>query len=299
MTTQEHASNPVTVAPDILGHAQAVGDTWGREYPRIWDSRDLVVAQLRDFAAPISTVILPTARWRSSPWYWAAWIALIVGCAAAGIAGSSSNYSSDRGAAGIVTTLMFLLAFALWLASVFHTSAKNHQIFERRQAVEQAVAHAALDAIETRRNEARSHDPSKTARAGGFVPAGPAPLPQTYGVSHEGAERLVAEWMSYLGAKDVAVTSFAGDGGVDVASLNYIAQVKNYAGSVDVESIRALGGVAYADGRKPLFFTSGTYTAASIAFASQVGMALFRYDAVRGSLEPVGDMAAKYMTTGL
>ncbi|WP_084486098.1 restriction endonuclease [Humibacter albus] len=64
------------------------------------------------------------------------------------------------------------------------------------------------------------------------------------------------------------ITRFSGDGGVDVESTHYIAQVKNYSGTVGVTEMRELGGVASVDGRKPLFFTSGTYSAGAVEFAN-------------------------------
>ncbi|GAB2516126.1 restriction endonuclease [Paramicrobacterium agarici] len=107
----------------------------------------------------------------------------------------------------------------------------------------------------------------------------PPPAAQPYGVSHTGAERLVAAWMRHLGVLDAEVTKFSGDGGIDVLSERYIAQVKNYAGSVPVIEVRAFFGVAVADEKSPLFFTSGSVTADGQAFADRVGMALIHYDA--------------------
>lgn len=128
---------------------------------------------------------------------------------------------------------------------------------------------------------------------------GPMPAPQPFGVSHEGAEALIAAWMVYLGESDAEPTQFSGDGGIDVVSHRYIAQVKNYAGSVDVASVRELAGVSLDDGRKPLFFTSGTYTQGATDFATRVGIALFRYIAAAGTLEGANELGDNYVNLGL
>lgn len=112
----------------------------------------------------------------------------------------------------------------------------------------------------------------------------PPPDPQPYGVSHEGAEAIVAVWMQHLGAGDAKVTRYSGDGGIDVESTAYIAQVKNYMGTVGVVEVRELAGVALVDGRTPLFFTSGYFAEGASAFADRAGIALFKYDAAAGNL---------------
>lgn len=127
----------------------------------------------------------------------------------------------------------------------------------------------------------------------------PAPEPQRFGVSHEGAERLCAAWMRHLGALDAEVTRFTGDGGIDIASETFVAQVKNYTGSVAVADVRALFGVAVAEGKRPLLFTSGTVTVEGNVFAERVGMALIRYDAVAGIISGLNDLGAQYVEWGL
>ena len=134
----------------------------------------------------------------------------------------------------------------------------------------------------------------------GKTPKRPAaPAAQAYGVSHGGAEAFVADWMRHLGARDVAVTRLSQDGGIDVTSTTHIAQVKNYAGSVGVPAIREMVGVASIDGRKPLVFTSGTYTAESIRTADAAGMPLFVYDAPAGTLTAVNPSAKRLLDDGM
>lgn len=129
----------------------------------------------------------------------------------------------------------------------------------------------------------------------------PAPPPQPYGVSHAGAEALVAAWMEHLGATRVRVTQVSGDGGIDVTSRGFIVQVKNLAASsaVPVSSIRDLAGVASVDGRRAAMFTSGGYSTGGISFANSARIALFRYDAVMGTLTAVNGIASSVRRSGM
>jgi len=127
------------------------------------------------------------------------------------------------------------------------------------------------------------------------------PPPQPYGVSHAGAEALVAAWMEHLGATRVRVTQVSGDGGIDVTSRGFIVQVKNLASSsaVPVSAIRDLAGVASVDGRRAAMFTSGGYSNGGISFANSARIALFRYDAVRGTLTAANTTASTVRRTGM
>ncbi|MDW4572595.1 restriction endonuclease [Microbacterium sp. M3] len=127
------------------------------------------------------------------------------------------------------------------------------------------------------------------------------PAPQPYGVSHVGAEYLVAAWMRHLGALDAKPTKVSGDGGIDVVSARYIAQVKNLgpAAAVPIAHIRDLAGVASVDTRKAAMFTSGVYSSGGSEFADRAGIALFRYDAVRGWLGAVNEHARRARAEGM
>lgn len=117
----------------------------------------------------------------------------------------------------------------------------------------------------------------------------PAPEPQPYGVSPAGAEALVAQWMRHLGVADAEITRLTGDGGIDVDSARFVAQVKNYAGSVSVTEARELFGVAVSMNKQGLMFTSGTLTAEAAAFIERVGIPAFRYHAVDGTIEGLNE----------
>jgi len=144
----------------------------------------------------------------------------------------------------------------------------------------------------------RSKEPSPRKRVAPRVDR-LAPEAQPFGVSHEGAESLVAQWMRWLGDDSATVTRFSRDGGVDVRSDEFAAQVKNYSGAVGVAEVRELLGAAIADGRKPIFFTSGRYSTAAVQLADLVGMPLFVYDANKGGLGAANSHAEVVESEGL
>lgn len=115
-------------------------------------------------------------------------------------------------------------------------------------------------------------------------PTPPAPPQYPLGVSHRGAETLVRDWMRHLGAQDAEVTRFSADGGIDVVSARWVAQVKNYAGQVSIEAVRELAGVASVDGRPAALFTSGGFTSGAVTFADIANIALFVYSAEQATL---------------
>ena len=139
----------------------------------------------------------------------------------------------------------------------------------------------------------------KIAKLSGLFDPSLKPEKQQFGVSDEGAESLVAQWMRWLGVFDAEVTKFVGDGGIDVESSKYIAQVKNYNGLVGIAAIRELAGVAAVDGRVALFFTSGTYPKNADAWAESAGIYLFQYDAKEGKLRACNSLAREALGRGL
>ena len=191
----------------------------------------------------------------------------------------------------------FWISF-FWVIGVFFAFARsgNKIDFSKNEELFDAFFDSAANEIEIKR---KSIEGSSKKIEQKIRQRGPKPLPQPYGVSHEGAEALCAAWMRHLGEMDAEFTRVVGDGGIDVQSSRFIGQVKNYAGSVGVASIRELAGVAVVDGRKALFFTSGAYAAGAINFANQSGIALFVYDAVAGSLSSANQLAKQVITSGL
>jgi Restriction endonuclease len=104
--------------------------------------------------------------------------------------------------------------------------------------------------------------------------------------SPEDAEQVAAEWMRHVGFGDARCTGAGTDGGVDVRSRDAVAQVKAQLTPVGRPELQALYGVARSEGRQALFFSLMSYTAAALAWADEVGMALFRFDHA-GLVEPV------------
>lgn len=198
-------------------------------------------------------------------------------------------------------------------AEVREIARAKRQVAERPVEESEARQHALVEARRRRQNELREQRVAEEARlqslreqeqvrveqmererqARWLSRPAPAPDPQPFGVSHEGAEHLTAAWMRHLGVLDAAVTQFTGDGGIDVESSEFIVQFKNFTGSVPVGEVRSLFGVAAADAEKCLLFTSGTITSEGVIFADRVGMALVRYDAVAGSLAGINELGLR------
>lgn len=133
----------------------------------------------------------------------------------------------------------------------------------------------------------------------GEAPVHARPSPMPYGVSPRGAEQLCCDWMRHLGSVDAEVTSYGGDGGVDVVSREYVAQVKHYTGAVGAPEVQQLVGVAYTSKKLPLFFTSGRYTPAAIVASESVSLPLFVYSAENGTLDAANSFAEAHLLNGL
>lgn len=284
-----------TEEPELVAKARRAGRLYGDSFPSIWEPERQIASEVYAAAAAHAAAMQVPPRLVRSPWYWLGWLLFLSGLVIFLLAMRAEYYAEFINPWFINTVAWGIV---VWLAfSGYWKAAKIHDA--RRSELSRVYFEAATARIDARKHEARNYSPAESDRGGSFVPRGPAPLPQPFGVSHEGAEHLVAEWMRFLGGVEVNVTQFSGDGGIDISGLHYVAQVKNYTGAVDVAAVRELAGVAYADGRKPLFFTSGTYSSGAISFAEQVGIALFVYDAVAGTLSPVGELAKDVMTSGL
>jgi len=152
-------------------------------------------------------------------------------------------------------------------------------------------------AHQERRDAEAAESAGAIAARAELVRGRPASVPPAspYGVSARGAELLAADWMRHMGVLDAEVTPEKADGGIDVTSDAFVAQVKHYKGKVSVVEVRELFGVAAARGKSAVFFTSTGHTTEAITFATATEMALFVYSAERGTLagvtEPAGRMA--------
>lgn len=255
-------------------------------------SREMVARAARA-AAP--RIVTETGPRRPATWWW--WIGYA--CAWSVACGATLSIAERPGfpvplAAGPVAFALVLVWAAGVVGVVQRWVRQSHD--EHVAALERAVAERA-----TGRGALEAARPGRAEPAFPLPPAWPRPAPQPYGVSHRGAEQLVADWMRHLGAADAEVTRFSADGGVDVVSTHWIAQVKNLGErtTVPVAQIRELAGVAAHDGRVPLFFTSGTYSAGGVAFADRAGMGLFEYHAEGGALRAANAHAHAVVVDGL
>lgn len=95
----------------------------------------------------------------------------------------------------------------------------------------------------------------------------------------------------HLGFKDARVTTASGDGGVDVVAKQAVAQVKHWGSQVGRPAIQQLYGARGIDhSKKMIFFCSGGYSRQAVAYANEVGVALFTFDAA-GSFGAVNKSA--------
>ncbi|WP_422626604.1 restriction endonuclease [Rhodococcus sp. (in: high G+C Gram-positive bacteria)] len=67
------------------------------------------------------------------------------------------------------------------------------------------------------------------------------------------------------------------DGGIDVTSARAIAQVKFQTKKVSLPEVQRLSGIAHAEGKDAIFFSSSGYTAQAKAWGDQHGVLCLRY----------------------
>jgi hypothetical protein len=172
--------------------------------------------------------------------------------------------------------------------------------FLEREQKREATAFRRAEYVATKpQRDAEADARALQRKLGAAAKKYPAPRAMSSGVGHEGAEALAAEWMKHLGVRDARRTRYSQDGGIDVESARWLAQVKNYAGSVGVKDVREIYGVAAMHRKRAVFFTSGRYTAEAISFANTTGMPLFRYHAESGTLTGINMIAQATRWAGL
>lgn len=266
-----------------------VGRRFGEKYPNVWDSDKNLLAAFEELTKQTDAVALRVkneTRKSGALWWFLASVVMFV------VSVMTGGSLSWGGVSLMLVSISGMLA-------VNSSTRKAKAYSENSKWFRHVALFEASEAILARRQLAKAHDPSSRDQSAAFVPAGPPPPPQPFGVSHEGAEHLCAQWMKYLGEADAEVTRFVADGGIDVGSLHYVAQVKNYTGSVGVAEVRELAGVSHDDGRKPLFFTSGSYASGAVDFASRVGIALFIYNSSEGTLTGANSIGELALARGL
>lgn len=122
----------------------------------------------------------------------------------------------------------------------------------------------------------------------------PAPVPRLIR-SADDAEAVAAEWMTWMGYADCAVTPRGADGGVDVVSATAVAQVKAETIPVGRPPLQKLYGVASARKVDGLFFSLSGYTRTAVAWADEVALPLFEFD-LQGLVVPANDAAEALMS---
>jgi hypothetical protein len=126
-----------------------------------------------------------------------------------------------------------------------------------------------------------------------------APEAQKYGVSPEGAERLVAHWLDYLGEENITVTQFQGDGGIDIRTNSFCCQVKNYDKTpISAAEVREIFGVATAENSTAMIFTSSSLTRDAAEFCERNGIVAIRYNAEEGTLIALSSSGQKMLKAG-
>lgn len=175
-----------------------------------------------------------------------------------------------------------------WLAALIDGVRARKQ---QRQLSQQLLAVAFREAV-----IAAQKRQQREAHTG---PARPTSATSPWALTPRKAEELAALWMRAMGATNVQVTRFQGDGGIDVKSSKYIAQVKRFNSNVGVAPIRELAGVVRVDGRRGLFFTTTGYAQGAIEFANHAGIALFTMGYENGELTAVNGIAQAFKQHGL
>lgn len=117
--------------------------------------------------------------------------------------------------------------------------------------------------------------------------------------TYQEAKVLAARWMKYLGEPDAVVSQATRDGGADVVSSRFVAEVKHHSMPVGPVHVRAIVGVAYSKRKVPVFFSLNGYTREATAFGHEAGALLFEYDPVRGTLQGATALSRKAIREGL
>ena len=121
-------------------------------------------------------------------------------------------------------------------------------------------------------------------------PGGSVPIGRWAGV-----EQDAALLMRRLGFPDAVVTPSGADGGVAVRASGAVAQVNVGSTATPRSEAEQLYGVARSEGKLGLFFSFVGFTADAIAWAEEVGVALFVLQSA-GTASPIGTLATRLVT---
>jgi len=153
--------------------------------------------------------------------------------------------------------------------------------------------------IELQKKWAEWRELSKEEQTSLWLSRRSAPEPQTYGVSAEGAEKLVAHWLDYLGEENIVITQFQGDGGIDVRTNSFCCQVKNYDKTpVSAAEVREIFGVASAESSTAIIFTSSSLSQDALEFCEKNDIVAIRYSAEEATLVALSSRGGKMLKAG-
>ena len=95
-------------------------------------------------------------------------------------------------------------------------------------------------------------------------------------------EFIAESWMKYWGIEDAQKTPKGSDGGIDVYSSSFVAQVKFFANrKVERPDVQNLYGVAQSMNAGSIFFSYASgYTTEALEWAEEQGMACFSFDEI-------------------
>jgi hypothetical protein len=146
--------------------------------------------------------------------------------------------------------------------------------------------------------ESNATDPKVLYKSVNFawVPLGPRPIADKETLTPQGAEIYVAAYMTFYGATGVETTRFSRDGGIDVESDLFAAQVKHQESKVGVKAVRELFAVSSVIGKQAMFFTKIGYSKEAVEFANSVKMPLFVY---LPHLQEANFYARKFLESGM
>lgn len=136
---------------------------------------------------------------------------------------------------------------------------------------------------EIKRLEAVVSQQVKTSRQSGQVTA--------QAISWKDAEKLARDYMRTIGFTDARLTPPGPDGGIDVVSIDAVAQVKWHVAQIGSPELQALFGIAALQGKAALFFAQ-RYSAEALKWGTKSKMALFRFK-TSGDIEAVSSEAKR------
>lgn len=289
---------PVRPLPQIEeweSWARTVGLLVGDRERVLFDKDEALGERLRVEAAGDLAKALPDPHYSG----WRIFFVIVLGFATfSTIAGIPVAIRDGIWGISVAVTTFVLLLDCVWLSSEQHWRRRVAVRMELRMHLAGVAARAAMEVIRARRIRTRtkSHEGAAPPK---FEAQWPPPFPQPYGVNDVGAEALAGDWMRHLGAVDTTVTRASPGVSADVSSSRYISRTKNDADTVGVVHVRELAGACVADGRRGLYFTSGTYAPAAVDLADSAGIALFTFSAERGTLSAANPNAQLILHRGL